>query len=64
VTTNEDRMMTAAMEVFRRVAGGESLTYRLCQEVCDGTTVRPGVVFFQVTGWLSGQAKAARLAAE
>jgi hypothetical protein len=57
-------MLVAAMEVARRVAGGESLTYRLCQNVCDGTTVRPGVVLFQVTGWLSGQAKTARLAVE
>lgn len=55
----------AAHEVLRRVAAGERLGIKLCQDVIagqggQGTRPRPVVVLLLATSWLSGEAKARR----
>jgi hypothetical protein len=71
-TTYEERVTLAAMEVFRRVAAGESLTYRLCQAVIDEMPTpappargkpRASVVMFEATSMLASTVKTARLKA-
>ena len=66
MTTNGDVVDRAAREMFRRCAAGETLSYRLAQNVVEelGSTARPGAVMFVAAGMLSDHARWHRQTAE
>lgn len=63
--TYEAEFDNVAQEVLARVAAGESLTLRLCQQVIDerSSTARPSAVLFTTAGLLSERARGHRWAA-